>query len=229
MKICISADKPDTNSLGKPITVKPEYLVSFWRWFGKSRVVDRKKRPIVVYHGTHDDFDTILPNKFGSGTDQYGSGFYTTDVPHVAGGYAYRDYANIMPLYIRIEKPVDNSKKLTAIQIKKLITSSPDYKESLWNYGDWEYEGIAKITNEAVQNIYYSQDNLLRTLNSISNDFWNGIEGKFLQQVNAVCGYDGYIEKNDSGNIYVTWMPDQVKSVFNNGNFYGNSIMAKAC
>jgi len=44
--------RPTTNSTGQPIHPTAEGVRNFWRWFGESKVVDAKGRPLVVYHGT---------------------------------------------------------------------------------------------------------------------------------------------------------------------------------
>lgn len=48
---------------------------AFKRWFGNSKVVDAKGEPLVVYHGTPNDFAEFLP------------GAYFTEHPQEAGAY----------------------------------------------------------------------------------------------------------------------------------------------
>jgi len=223
MKITIN--KPTENSLGKPIHATEQGIVNFWKWFKNSKAVDAKGRPLVVYHGTHADIDQIDTTKYGKGLDQYGSGFYTTTLYKFADSYADKEYGNVLPLYIRITNPVPENRSLTRLQIYKLIVTSPNYEESLYNYGDWEYYGKTRVTNEAVDLIFKSKYNALEALNVISNDFWSGNEGQFVIQVNKVCKYDGVIQHFDEGIHFVTWMPDQVKSVFNKGTFGKTSVI----
>lgn len=49
-------EKSTLNSNGKPIANSEEGIRNFWKWFGDSKVVDSKGRPLVVYHGTNADF-----------------------------------------------------------------------------------------------------------------------------------------------------------------------------
>jgi Large polyvalent protein-associated domain 5/ADP-Ribosyltransferase in polyvalent proteins/Large polyvalent protein-associated domain 1 len=42
------------NANGKPIANTDEAIRNFWRWFGDSKVVDDRGRPLVVYHGSPD-------------------------------------------------------------------------------------------------------------------------------------------------------------------------------
>lgn len=50
------------------IQTKPteEGLQNFWRWFGNSKTVDSKKRPLVFYHGTAADITEFRPKQAGS-------------------------------------------------------------------------------------------------------------------------------------------------------------------
>ena len=45
-------ERPRFNSLGKPIYPTEEGIENFWKWFGDSQCVDKKGRPVVMYHGT---------------------------------------------------------------------------------------------------------------------------------------------------------------------------------
>jgi len=77
----------------------------FKRWFGKSKVVDKDGKPLVMYHGTARDFD-----KFDVSKSQSGEGLYFTSVPDQAGRFANPkrgDSPNVMPAYLRLENPMD--------------------------------------------------------------------------------------------------------------------------
>lgn len=47
------------NSNGQLIHPTEEGIRNFWKWFGDSKVVDDKGRPLVVYHGTHGDINAF--------------------------------------------------------------------------------------------------------------------------------------------------------------------------
>ena len=49
----------------------------FQRWFGDSKVVDRDGEPLVVYHGTGDDFTVFDPWKTNYGDVSEGYSFFT--------------------------------------------------------------------------------------------------------------------------------------------------------
>ncbi len=108
--------RPTTNSDGKPIAQNLASIRNFWRWFGDSKVVDDQGRPLVVYHGTDQNFEVFDLNKFGR-TDPgfYGKGIYLTSDQGAASAYSTYDSlldktqqsygANVMPLYASIKNP----------------------------------------------------------------------------------------------------------------------------
>ncbi len=66
----------------------------FKRWFGLSWVVNQDGKPKRVFHGTAQSFDRFDPRKLGENTDAPSSrhGFFFTDDPRVASGYADTGY-----------------------------------------------------------------------------------------------------------------------------------------
>lgn len=93
---------------------------AFKEWFGPwdtepekaSKVVDPEtKQPLRVYHGTSNgEINEFDPNRIGSNKDSgfLGAGFYFTDRPVVAGGYAESGHAErpaVVPAYLSIKTP----------------------------------------------------------------------------------------------------------------------------
>lgn len=81
---------------------------AFTRWFGDSKVVDDQGNPLVVYHGTPNDFTAFDAGRRGETTDLgfYGPGFYFANDPAVAGNYAKkRDSGQVMPVYLSMKNP----------------------------------------------------------------------------------------------------------------------------
>jgi len=107
--------RPTTNSNGKPIAQTEEGLRNFWRWFGDSKVVDKDGKPLVVYHGTESDFDSFDQNKVK--TTKLGSGFYFAKDPETANLYAGFSGSNVVPVYLRMERPLIASSVEEARQI----------------------------------------------------------------------------------------------------------------
>jgi len=66
----------------------PTDTADFKKWFGDSKVVDAKGKPLVLYHGTTADFHTFDRAKGNIEADM-GAGFYFTNTPaDVAANYA---------------------------------------------------------------------------------------------------------------------------------------------
>ena len=188
---------------------------AFKKWFGKS-VAKSKGKPIPLYHGSHKFFTSIDPGTFGRGHDAYGSGFYLTTDPGNAKSYG----SNVLKVYARIEKPMtpEMTKPLTRIQIQRLIVSAPDYKDSLSNFGDWSYYGLARVMKETIDQ--YDELPAYDAFQVIQNDFWKSEIAKFLKTMIKVTGYDGVVV-NATNDIqyYIVFTPNQVKLTSNDGTW----------
>lgn len=80
------------NSNGDRIAKSEPALRNFYKWFGDSKVVDEQGRPLVVYHGTNEEF-----NSFDK--DLSTMGFYFVKEKDLALSYG----KNIIPVYLKIE------------------------------------------------------------------------------------------------------------------------------
>ena len=67
---------------------------AFWRWFGDSKVVDRRGRPLVVYHGTGEDepFEVFDESLIGEASGGRIRGFYFAGKVATANAYRPDDY-----------------------------------------------------------------------------------------------------------------------------------------
>lgn len=88
---------------------------AFKKWFGESKVIDADGNPMVVYHGTRGDITNFAPEKGAelSPFSMGNKGLYFTKSISLAEAYARsrdgkRDTegGNIMPVYLRIERPM---------------------------------------------------------------------------------------------------------------------------
>ncbi len=68
---------------------------AFKKWFGDSKVVDKNGEPLVVYHGTHGDFNEFEPGRAGA--------MYFTEDTTYARSYGSR----LVPVYLSIQKLAD--------------------------------------------------------------------------------------------------------------------------
>lgn len=84
--LALGKAKEQLNSDGRQIAHTPQNIANFWNWFGKSKVVDKNGRPLVVYHGTQrtDRVGSVfLPERATSGPMAM-----FTDNKDIAQGYA---------------------------------------------------------------------------------------------------------------------------------------------
>lgn len=217
-----SSEFISTNSLGKPI----RNYNNFKLWFKNSVAVDSNNRPLVVYHGTGNDFDEFnieLRSKYNA-NDQYGPGYYTATNPIIASGYAYGHNPNVIPLYVSIQKPLtETTVPFNKSVIKALIINSPYYEDALTNFGDTSYENKNVVLNRAI-NAYTVYDNAIHQMQTILGDFWYTTKiSKFLSIITKLTGYDGVTVKpgnENSGKFYIAWQPYQLKSVTGNNGEY---------
>ncbi len=88
---------------------------NFLNWFDGSKVVDKKKIPLVVYHGTCHDFKFFDLKHGGKSTGGYAQkhGIFFTDNILVAESYAKfakqvakKDNTRIIEAYLSIKNPL---------------------------------------------------------------------------------------------------------------------------
>lgn len=126
------------NSLGLPIHNTETGIENFWKWFGKSKMVDSKGRPLVFYHGTSNNFEKFeLPweredwddkNDYSEGWTggNLGRGFYFTDDKKYA-----KKFGAVKEFYLKIENLWDLREE-TAIE--EFETEFKEMEEEL-NFG----------------------------------------------------------------------------------------------
>ena len=87
----------------KKVTQTPQ----FKKWFGKSKVVDEKGEPLVVYHGTQSEFSKFDKNKIGKNDSGFfGTGYYFSSDAETSNAYAGESSgASVLPTYLNVENP----------------------------------------------------------------------------------------------------------------------------
>jgi hypothetical protein len=84
--------RPTANANDQPIHPTLAGVRNFWAWFGDSKAVDDRGRPLVLYHGTVADFPEFSVEGANIESD-WGRGVYLTNEP----GDVSRNYAGIGP------------------------------------------------------------------------------------------------------------------------------------
>lgn len=107
------------NSLGDPVAKTEEGVKNFNKWFKGSKVVDEKGNPLVVYHGTADDFSVFDKSK--TQTPMF---WFTADKASLKDGRtstnAKGGVKKIMEVYLDIKNPAnsDQYENFTIDQLK---------------------------------------------------------------------------------------------------------------
>ena len=113
-------EKTVYNSEGQRIAKSKEALENFYRWFGDSKVVDKKGRPLVVYHGTRADFDTFDKEKIGKGS-YWGQMFYFGKGDE---WIKQKGYSVSMPVYLQLKNPFVLKNKAGSLQLEDILGKS---------------------------------------------------------------------------------------------------------
>ena len=156
-----------------------------------------------LYHGTNIPFDKFDPKRLNSdcAIDQYGSGFYFFDT--AGPTVRYGDIVIVAECEIKSILDVDNSSyELNYYQIEELLLKSPDLDYCLGNFGDTNFESFDHVLSRASEN--YTGGEILRTLNSIGNDFFKGDSAYvLLRAFSKMTGFNCIRKELSGGNIYV--------------------------
>lgn len=81
------------------------FNAAFKRWFRKSKVVDAGGEPLVVYHGTGEDFTEFgQPGEFEARHPSSNLGIFFSESAEIAAAFAPEDGV-VMPVYLSIQKP----------------------------------------------------------------------------------------------------------------------------
>jgi len=84
----------------------------FKKWFGDSKVVDADGKPLVVYHGTGNDFSVFEEKSYRAPGER---GFFFSADPEIASRYAgfdpeenfhSQEIGNVVPAYLSIKNPL---------------------------------------------------------------------------------------------------------------------------
>lgn len=74
----------------------------FQKWFEGSKVTDESGNPLIVYHGTNEDFETFDIDRQKGG--QLGKGFYFT--PSYEYAKSVKKDAKVIPVYLSMKNPL---------------------------------------------------------------------------------------------------------------------------
>lgn len=208
----------EKNTADLPLS-REEDSAAFQKWFADSKVVDAEGKPLVVYHGSPNDF-TVFSYKFNNSNGQAdGRGFYFTDNRSYAEGYQ-SDGGKLFEVYLSLQNPL-NPKELTITkpELRKIINAIDPDGDGISNYAEDSrgYPGSAwrnRALDSAVNAIYDSSENDADIIGELYSSFGGGT---VLEEVRRISGYDGFMTRNENGDtVYVVFSPTQIKSATEN-------------
>ena len=128
------------------------YSKSFKSWFGdwendpehSSKVVDKNGKPLIMYHGTFQHFDTFDPSMGREATDI--QGIYLTPDMEEASFYGN----NVRAFYVNMRNPADSDEAFNI-----WFTDCGGYPHRILSgacgrFIDGRYNGICHINNGAI-------------------------------------------------------------------------------
>jgi type I restriction-modification system DNA methylase subunit len=206
----------------------------FYAWFGNSKVVDEAGEPLVVYHGTNQDFEAFCHKRLGTATGENAGasqGFFFTDHPDVALQYAHNAGMRISSNVAHFEAEQERLKKEVA-RLEKLAHRTNDwepYEKAMMAWEELETDSMYEdpSVGQNVVEVYLSiQNPAYIEFNGTSVAGAGGDFDQMVRQAKA-DGRDGMIlhnikdsPKNDLvSNQYVIFRANQAKSVTNHGTY----------
>lgn len=182
---------------------------NFKNWFGDwendpqnaSKVVDENGEPLIVYHGTSNDF-RVFNRKVN----------YFTDNKDVAN--TYTGTKKIYEVFANIKNPITinaNKEKWSMIDINNISIDGVDNIEAFLKQNGasvWKEKGALRTTTADI-------------LSAIEDNFKNN-DGVIIKDIYDEGGYSA-AAKTNLGNDYVVFNSRQVKSINNRGSFDRNN------
>lgn len=203
---------------------KVEFSDKFKRWFGDSKVVDEQGNPLVVYHGTSADIKSFRGMVWASTNTELPAEYaYMSDMNRNQNAHP-----NIIPLYMRIVRPFNAD-----LGLSKTVTINEFMDAVLEQATDQGFDLTPAITKYAQKLLYLIRRSAYREESGPHydrHDFWLepwmyfGRDGtKAIKKMFDICGYDG-VKMLEGGEVtYGVFNPNQVKSIYNNGNYDSGS------
>lgn len=228
-------DNQNTNSLNRPISFTDKGISNFKSWFGNSKIVDKEKRPLVVFHattGSYKKFDNDQSSK--NKTELLG--YYFTDNSEMAASYVVSKAS--------VSGYLDKNKEK---EYQEIVTS----KDPNWLSKSLEYEERnPKDKWDEIKEGGNIKPCYLRILKPLvidaKNSYWNELyvhlkgernpdeyttrdivhhayhSGKYDGVIfKRVIDYGSAVENKKPSTVYVAFHPSQIKSALTNTGEYG--------
>ena len=138
-KLKADAEVIDMEDFAQSLAQEIKRDKNFKLWFGDSKVVDETGKPLIVFHGTNENFDA-----FTKGIN----GFFFTADPKYASKYSWERGvgSQVYPIYLKLENPFIANRKNLEDYFKKEYGAKGEelesYIEQYYNSNPWERDRI---------------------------------------------------------------------------------------
>lgn len=191
---------------------------NFKRWFGDSKIVDENGNPLVVFHATYSDFTEFAKGDLGFhfGTDKSARERISKRIRRSLE----RGYRKTGAFFLSIESPLYSHDIESWDDPIDIIEQLPValYEDGFINSADA---------------LYYKWKDLFYD-NEYNDESWGmpfTVKEDIIDDIRNILyndyGIDGIIYQNDfedaGSDSYIAFFPEQIKSIFNSGEFDPNS------
>ena len=208
----------------------PTQTPEFKAWFGDSKVVDAEGKPLVVYHGSNQSFDSFDEERLGTNTKTVSArAFFFTDEAGEGSGYADLAANRMIPDARAHEEKTERLMRQAAAAERR--GNWDEYERLTIELEEHEYGAIqADPEGAQVYPVYLSIKNPLQVRvggmistgnvsDLIDKAIAAGNDGLILEEIE-----DGPVIGGDPTTHYVAFRPEQIKSATaNRGTFDPNN------
>jgi hypothetical protein len=205
--------RPTTNSKGQPIATTEQGIRNFYKWFGNSKVVDEKGRPLVVYRG-HEASNNVADTKLTTPT------FTTNEDVAIEYASEYED-GIVTSSYLSIKNMLVFGEDDGVITIKNLKDLLPDALfNKIANLCSWSDDGDYVDYTEAPDNAYTETFYIADNPDFIDWAKSKGFDGQSYKGI-----FTGDVENADFSIEIRPFFPTQIKSATgNDGSFDADDV-----
>ncbi|WP_326430456.1 LPD23 domain-containing protein (plasmid) [Stutzerimonas frequens] len=194
---------------------------SFSRWFGSSQAVNDNGEPLRMYHGTGQDIAEFR-----------GTTIWASTSPSLANDYAeYRGewqpgaHANVMPVYLKAERPFDADKLEKTVTLTSFFNEAAEQCVAAGRSFDGEQATVMlnhlrACSRREESGPYYR-----------NYDIWNDARSLFgrdgeqtVQSLFSLFGYDSIRITEQEQLTFGVFAPTQVKSAIGNRGTYNPTV-----
>lgn len=219
---------------------------AFKSWFGDwerdpanaSKVVDQQGSPKetghikVVYHGTRSKFDAFSKDRVSE--NEVGTGFYFAEDKAMADLYASMAWKGtgkprVIAAYLSIKKPFDFDKQISAQDLNAILAAAAEQDPAAAKKMAGSFRKLTRNGGAHGGSIWWEMRKHLQA----KLEPWDTSDGG-VNEILGAAGFDGVgytasdemgtavfspKKKGEFGRVWITFSPEQIKSVDNRGTF----------